>query len=142
MDKSIIAKRCSVEDCTNKFYGRGLCNKHYQYKRWHNPNFVKREKHGQTPKYLYDLWVNMRVRVNTPSKPGYKYWGGRGIKIAPEWANSFITFKEYVLTNLGERPSGHTFDRINNDGNYEPGNVRWATQSQQSNNRRKRGSCV
>jgi len=54
-----------------------------------------------------------------------------------EWVNDYSTFENYVLVNLGERPNGHSFDRIDNDGNYEPGNVRWATYSNQIKNRRK-----
>jgi hypothetical protein len=66
----------------------------------------------------------------------YKDWGGRGIKVAPEW-HDIKVFVEWIEENLGPCPEGCSLDRIDNDGDYEPGNVRWATRSQQSLNRRK-----
>jgi hypothetical protein len=64
----------------------------------------------------------------------YMYWGGRGIKMWPEWRSSFAAFYAYI----GPAPSEkHTLDRYpNNDGNYEPGNVRWATEAEQARNKR------
>ena len=54
----------------------------------------------------------------------------------PEWVNSYESFESWILANLGERPDGMTLDRRDNDGHYEPGNLRWATHSQQRNNQR------
>jgi hypothetical protein len=58
--------------------------------------------------------------------------------MAPEWVNDFVTFRDYVNQNLGPRPKDHSIDRVNNDADegYFPGNIRWATSSQQSNNKR------
>lgn len=84
----------------------------------------------------YRAWVDMKRRCNNPDFQSYKNYGGRGIKIYNEWLgeNGFENFYEYV----GPRPSKeHSLDRYpNNDGNYEPGNVRWATSKEQADNRR------
>jgi hypothetical protein len=86
--------------------------------------------------YLYQTWHSMIKRCyNIKSKP-YKDYGGRGIKVYTEWQN-YDNFKEYILKNLGERPKNCSLDRINNDGNYEPSNCRWATKLIQNQNRRK-----
>ncbi|HWY36734.1 MAG TPA: hypothetical protein VNX68_18965, partial [Nitrosopumilaceae archaeon] len=79
----------------------------------------------------YNSWIGMVQRCTNPKKDGYDRYGGRGIKVL------FPSFKAF-LKEVGERPSQkYSIDRINNDGNYEPGNVRWATAEQQASNRRK-----
>jgi hypothetical protein len=85
-------------------------------------------------KSVYDCWWNLVSRCTNINDDQYPEYGGRGIKVHPEWLSSFESFYKYV----GDRPSGMSLDRIDNDGNYEPGNVRWATRSQQSVNTRKR----
>lgn len=78
-------------------------------------------------------WSAMRERCRNPRHPGYAYYGGRGITVCERWLNSFANF----LADMGPRPEGKTLDRFpNNDGNYEPGNCRWATARQQQANRR------
>jgi hypothetical protein len=79
----------------------------------------------------YKAWDSMKQRCNNYNHPAYKNYGGRGIKVSPE----FDTFEGF-LSEVGRKPGPeYTLDRINNDGNYEPGNVRWATRITQNQNR-------
>jgi hypothetical protein len=75
----------------------------------------------------------MIQRVTNPRHPRFAAYGGRGISISPDWRASYPTF----LRDVGPRPEGHTLDRIDVDGNYVPGNVRWATPLQQRHNQRR-----
>lgn len=94
--------------------------------------------HGYSGSPEYRRWRSMKERCNSPNNKGYKNYGGRGIKVFPEWdtAEGFPKYMKYLDDNLGPCPEGCSLDRIDNDGNYEPGNLRWATASQQNNNRR------
>lgn len=95
-----------------------------------------RTHHSEWGSKIYKCWDNMKNRCFNPHATGYKNWGGRGITVCDEWAKSFDAFYEYVskLPHFGEE--GRQLDRINNDGNYEPGNVRWATRREQTLNSR------
>lgn len=87
--------------------------------------------HGASYTPEYRAWCHMRERCTIPSHPKYPTYGGRGITVCLQWLTSFTDF----LTDVGSRPSAeHSLDRINNDGNYEPSNVRWATRKQQQRN--------
>src|SRR5689334_34521 len=87
--------------------------------------------HSGTPEHR--AWCGMKMRCYYRKWEGYPDYGGRGIRVCDEWLNDFPAF----LTHIGPRPSSsHSLDRINSDGNYEPGNVRWAVPVEQMNNRR------
>lgn len=86
----------------------------------------------QTPEYR--AWIHMRERCYRKKSEKYHLWGGRGVRVCAKWRNNFAAF----LADVGPRPtSKHSLDRYpNNDGHYEPGNVRWATTLEQCHNRR------
>jgi hypothetical protein len=74
----------------------------------------------------------MRVRCTDPSDDTWKWYGGKGVTIHPEWMNDFAAF----IRDVGRRPTKrHTIDRIDSNGNYEPGNVKWSTWTEQARNR-------
>lgn len=87
---------------------------------------------GRQAHPLYHIWRGMFKRCNQPSAVGFKNYGGRGIKVSPVWSD----FWRFV-SDVGPRPSDqHQLDRINNDGDYEPSNIRWATSYDQCRNAR------
>jgi hypothetical protein len=79
---------------------------------------------------LYRVWAAMLRRCENPKVERYPRYGGRGISVCERWHN-FQFFYDDIMREIGPRPKGKTLDRINNDGNYEPGNVRWATPQEQ-----------
>lgn len=92
--------------------------------------------HGKAKTRIHRTWINMKNRCNNPRTRCYEYYGGRGIRVFDDWNNSFESFYDYVSKLPHFNEDGYSLDRINNDGNYEPDNVRWATRSEQMNNQR------
>jgi hypothetical protein len=87
---------------------------------------------------LYSTWYGIKTRTTNGNQISYENYGGRGIVMCKKWRDSFIVFRTDVENEIGPKPPDRTFDRINNNGNYEPGNVRWATAKEQSDNQRPR----
>lgn len=146
---------CEIPECGKKHSAKGLCIGHYQRLRKtgsvnarlpltkSKPGRLNpRWDGGKTSHPLYLIYNDMVSRCRRPTHQRYADYGGRGIDVCQKWVDDFWQFVE----DVGERPEGKTeggrafwqLDRIDNDGNYEPGNVRWATPTEQSQNTRER----
>lgn len=95
-------------------------------------NAVQHFTHGMSYTRLHGIWRTMRERCNNPKSRDYGNYGGRGIKVCARWDD----FKNFAA-DMGDRPIGHSIDRIDNSRGYEPENCRWATTKQQLNNTRR-----
>lgn len=130
--------KCRIISCLNYAKCTGFCIKHYRrYKKYGDPlagpKFIE-PSYGQGTTPLYKLWRGIITRCANPNSSSYKRYGGRGISIFEPWYTSFLAFKSYIEHTLGERPTGGILDRINNNGNYEPGNIKWSTKMESANN--------
>lgn len=88
--------------------------------------------HGMSNTPVYAVWKTMRDRCRNPNNKDYRHYGGRGIKVCAAWSRF-----ERFYADMGAPPPGRTLDRIDPDGNYEPGNCRWATWREQNLNKRR-----
>lgn len=99
--------------------------------------FFAANQKSKTPEY--EAWLALIQRCTNPNNPRWKDYGGRGIRVCDAWRASFDAF----LADVGTRPGhGYSIDRRENDGNYEPGNCRWATRSEQQLNQRRQRQAV
>lgn len=100
-------------------------------------------RHGESRKSReYGIWTGMLSRCRNPNASGYSRYGGRGISVCQRWTggDGKVTGYECFLADIGRCPSPtHSIDRIDNDGNYEPGNCRWATPKEQARHRKRAG---
>ena len=92
------------------------------------------ETHGLTNSKIYKTWISMKMRCENKNANGYKNYGGRGIAICEDWKDNFVSFYKWATENNYKKEL--SIDRINNDGNYEPSNCRWADRITQQNNTR------
>lgn len=139
---SNITYVCKIDSCGRSHLARGMCAKHYRrWKKWGDPHKClppdwNRQERARSREPLYQLYLGMMRRCNQPQVYGYKYYGGRGIRVCERWADEKNGIWNFI-EDMGQRPSpAHSLDRIDVDGHYEPTNCRWATTVEQGNNRR------
>lgn len=123
-------KECIIDGCNGKIQGYGYCPKHYhRFKTNGDPLKVQIEQHGMGKTPEYSSWLNMKHRCYYEKHGSFHRYGGRGITVCPEWKNSFLAFYEY----MGKKPNPkYELDRIDNGGNYEPGNCQWISHKDNS----------
>lgn len=132
--KAVVVKcsLCGTErrvSCSNLKTGRSISCRCQISK--HRSGVAAYHKHDQCWSPTYSSWAGMKDRCTNQNHKSYNNYGGRGIKVCERW----MDFRNF-LKDMGERPEGMSIDRIDVNGDYEPGNCRWATAKQQSSNKR------
>lgn len=131
-----LCTNCKIKEKDNNFWLCSDCRKQYN-KNYQKTNrerlLIIQKKNRQSRHPLYKIWDGMKQRCYNSNNLDYSRYGGRGIIVCDRWKNSF---KNFFSDLLPQYKPGLTLDRINNNGNYEPGNVRWVTRLVQANNTR------
>lgn len=146
-------EKVSCEVCRREYYQAHKEQERESNRQWFERNRKRREKWQQEYKKnnpgkskeqwqafseshpLFSVWRAMILRCNNRKAQNYERYGGRGIKVCPQWLGE--NGYEKFLSDVPPRPTDdHQIDRINNNGNYEPGNIKWSTRAEQQRNRR------
>lgn len=126
--------RFACKQCRKQYYQQNKTKILQSCKQYRQTHKTERKQYYKTLRgYLHHVWDNMLQRCNNPKATGYNYYGGRGIKVK---FNSFDDFYDYVVNELKADPTGLNIDRINNNGDYQPGNIRFVTHKENCRNRK------
>lgn len=130
--------QCDCGNTTHPINGYDLRNGHTQSCGCLHKETMSKNKttHGKSKTKAYNIHQGIKARCFNPKERFYGSYGGRGITVCDEWKDDFQAFYDYVSKLPHFDEEGYSLDRMNNNGNYEPGNVRWATSSEQGNNKR------
>jgi hypothetical protein len=147
-EKRLTAKKCCVEGCgkigrwfdKNFYLSSGMCQMHYAKKLKYGHPLAGDFCNGRTKDIAWTPFMSMIQRCENKNSIDYPYYGGLGIKVSEEFRHNFAAFLEHI----GERPSlKHSIDRYpDKNGNYERGNLRWATKHQQTANQKSNNKTV